>query len=252
MFNFRVAGIAGGAAFVLSFLVGLVSGAGILVVLLRAVIFAVLFFGASCGIHFVVQTFLPELLSSTGEASVGDILDGAPGSRVNVTVGEAIQGAFPTGDFDEVDNIDGKKRAPDPGSVSVAGLSGLSDADGGFESAMPTLSAPPLETPSQPLPKAAPLPKETPLPGAPLEKSGGAGYTETKGPPEVADLMPDIDALGEAFLPQAGGAAESEPVYDTPVQTISPSSKGSGLKGDFNPKELAQAIQTVLKKDEKG
>jgi hypothetical protein len=70
-----------------------------------------------------------------------------------------------------------------------------------------------------------------------------------------ADLIPDFDTLSEAFLPDSGPGESPEPViFDTPEPKKSNFrvSANQGFAGDFNPKELAQAIQTVLKKDENG
>jgi hypothetical protein len=66
--------------------------------------------------------------------------------------------------------------------------------------------------------------------------------------------MPDFDTLSGAFLPDSGSDTPETVVFDTPEpkKTGSRASKSQGFEGDFNPQELAQAIRTVLKKEEKG
>ncbi|MDR1399921.1 MAG: hypothetical protein LBJ41_08370 [Treponema sp.] len=80
-FNSKVsAGIAIGA-FVLSFLIGLVSGGSILMVLLRAGILGAGFFVMATCAQFLLHQFLPEL---TDEFVVPT--DVAPGSRLDISV----------------------------------------------------------------------------------------------------------------------------------------------------------------------
>jgi hypothetical protein len=223
MFNFRISGIAAGAAFIVSFLLGIVNGAGFPVLLFRALGFGVLFFVLFCVVFWLLGQFVPELLSGTD-----DILD-APGSTVNLSVGSGpIEGAFPTGDFDELDNIDARIS---PGRFPA-------------RDKKPDFSAPA---------------------GKALDQDGEEGYNEGAGPSAEEetdkrsgrnsgeiDLVPDFDTLSEAFLPDSG--SDTTVVFDTPEpkKTSVGASQSQSFGGDFNPKELAQAIRTVLKKEEKG
>jgi hypothetical protein len=72
------------------------------------------------------------------------------------------------------------------------------------------------------------------------------------------DVLPDLDSLAGAFLPNSGEEAEDAPEYSTPAAPAAPStparrpsasSKGQKMEGDFNPKELAEGIRTILKKE---
>lgn len=246
MFNFKISGAAAGAAFVLSLLVGLISGAAASILLLRALLFAALFFLLTCLVFWLLNQFVPEIFSAAD-----DSLDLAPGSRVDISIGpDRIEGAFPAGDHDTVDNIEKKPPAsvqnpPGDADSLFSAPKGLDQGEGDGYTTGGDWSA---------------------------ENSAGnqAGFGTDPG--EI-DLMPDFDSLSAAFLsnqdsPVAGGGekpAEFEeasafetPVFDSPESGAPEprrplsSSKNSSLKGDFNPKELAQAIQTVLKKEEKG
>jgi hypothetical protein len=240
LFNFKVSGIAGGIALVLSLLLGLISGAGFLMVILRAFIFGALFFVLFCLIFWVLGQFVPEILTMTG-----DDLDEISGSKVNLTVGETIEGAFPTGNFDEIDSIDGKKAQTL--SARAAAVSG----------APPAASAPAamdLEGQSGYNTERGDIADGTPefLAG----NSGNAGDAAGAGVsgPANAEAIPDFDVLSGAFVNSSGGGEEESADFETPPEPRRPLRGGgkSSAMGDFNPKELAMAIQTVLKKEEKG
>jgi hypothetical protein len=230
MFNFKAGGIAAGAAFVVSLLLGLVSGSGFPVLLLRALGFGVLFFVLFCLVFWLLGQFAPELLSGSD-----DLFD-APGSRVNISVGSGpIEGAFPSGDSDEVDNIDGGAARAFPGRPPV-------QANENADFAVPAAEA--LDQDDE-----EGYNKKEPLSA---EEVSGRGTGRNSG---GADLIPDFDTLSEAFLPDSGPESPEEPaVFDMPEpkKTGSGASASRGFSGDFDPKELAQAIKTVLKKDEKG
>jgi hypothetical protein len=229
MFNFKASGIAAGTAFVVSLFLGLVSGSGFPALLFRALGFGVLFFVLSCLVFWLLGQFVPELLSGSD-----DLFD-APGSRVNISVGsEPIEGAFPPGDTDEMDNIDGGMPRAFPGRLPV-------QAGENADFSVSTVEA--LDQDDEE--------------GYNRKGPVSAGETSGKGTGRnsgEADLVPDFDTLSEAFLPDSGLESPEPVVFDMPEprKTGSNASASRGFSGDFDPKELAQAIKTVLKKDEKG
>ncbi|MDR1506075.1 MAG: hypothetical protein LBI67_03135 [Treponema sp.] len=224
------------AAFILSLLLGILSGAGFVSLFFRAAGFGVLFFILSCLVFWLLGQFIPELLSGPD-----DLFD-APGSRVNISVGSGPpEGAFPSGNVDAVDSIDGfVTRLPGqgPGEPDENGLSAVpsgealdQDDEDGYNGAGPfTASVSDGGTLARPLP-------------------AGAKAAADSG--EV-DLMPDFNTLSEAFLPDSG--SPETVVFDVPEpkKPALGASADRNFKGDFDPKELAQAIKTVLKKDDKG
>jgi hypothetical protein len=170
---------------------------------------------------------MPELLSGSD-----DPFD-VPGSRVNISVGSGpLEGAFPSGDIDEVDNIDAARAFP--GRVSV-------QADKNADSSVSAAGALDQDDEEGYTGKGSVSPEEVSDRGT-GRNSGGA------------DLIPDFDTLSEAFLPDSGPESPESVVFDMPEpkKTGSGASANRGFAGDFDPKELAQAIKTVLKKDEKG
>jgi hypothetical protein len=80
----RVKGIAGGIGFILSCIIGLISGGSVLIVLVRAFIFGVFFFVFIEISQRLIGAFLPELLNPDADAS--SVTSNAPGSRVDISV----------------------------------------------------------------------------------------------------------------------------------------------------------------------
>jgi len=213
--DFRVSGIAAGIAFVLSLIIGILSGGGFLVPLLRAFIFAGVFFALSGLGYWVVSRFLPELLSEGGGAD-GDDEFGipAPGSRVDISVGSSVDGAFPEDASDAVDDIAGR-----PSAVKKQRIS-------------------------------------------PLDQNEDTGYNEERGFDSLAasessegassDGLPDMGSLSEGSADEDDDDMGMDSFDPPPERQRRSSSKKPAIAGDFDAKDLARAIQTVLKKEEKG
>ena len=84
----KVNAIAGGIGFVLSFIVGIISGGSFLMVLLRAFIFGALFFVFIEVSQRLIGTFLPELLNPDADAA--SVAGEAPGSRIDIYVEDDV------------------------------------------------------------------------------------------------------------------------------------------------------------------
>lgn len=84
--NFKMCSFTAAAAFVLSFFIALISGAGFGISLLRAIILAVCFGALSVGINFVYDKFLNE--KSYDASSTESTSDSAPtiGNKVDITI----------------------------------------------------------------------------------------------------------------------------------------------------------------------
>jgi hypothetical protein len=258
VFNLKWCAAAGIGGFLLSFLVALASGAGFPALLVRPLFFGAVFFALAGGIWLLVSRFVPELLLP-GEDADGD----APGSRVDISVGDRAAGALPSAGPDEdVDDI----------AKLLSGGSGRSAAGGGG-----TGNVPPGED------RAG----RGNSPG--LDQNGEGGYTEKErgareagagayaakedvpvysAGPASLEVLPDLDSMSGSFLsgPEAAGegrvdAAESwaaGPGGDSPPdmgeagpvpERRKTSGKGQSMGGDFNPKDLASAMRTLLSKD---
>jgi hypothetical protein len=193
----------------------------LLALLLRALLFGALFFGLSCLTFWLLGQYVPELLNGAED----DLGIPVPGSMVNIHEGPIV-GAFPQDSSESVDDIGGR-----PGVRARQSQDVLLDQDEKVD-----------YTDIRDLSDG---------PGS-LSSGGFAGSPETPAS-SGAEAIPDMDGLSEAFTPRPGGFDAGVVNFDTPERGSHSSSRpGTALRGDFDPKELAQAIQTVLKKDEKG
>jgi len=203
--NMKVAAIAGGIAFVLSFLSAVLGGVAFPDLLVRAVIWGIVGAGAAVGGEALIRKFLPELL----ERTAGDEFEAPKDRAVNIVLEEEMEAPRPF-----VEEIDEDQPAPSSSPpVSAVGDAALSAASA----------------------------------------QGSASPAEDDGE------MPEIGSFLDAFKPGSAdldeGASESEPSgfipQDEPFN--SGSSQGVTMDGEAqDPKELARAVRTVLKRDEQG
>jgi hypothetical protein len=256
LFNIRWGVIAGGIAFVLSFLVGTLSGAHFFSVLLRAGIFTVLFFALGTGAYVMINSYLPELLvsGSMGEDEVMAPRPGEqPGSRINITLGGT--GALPemyqnSGGAEEVGNINDLMSGafvPEAARNAAGGQGMDQSPQDGYNNGGNTSSAD-YE------------PENGDFGGASGGRTGfepapvfnGPVFTASVGEGDDLGGLPDLDAMAGAFL---SGADEepAETLAESPAPARSrKSGKTQSLDGDFNPKDLAAGIRTVLNKEKQG
>ncbi|MCL2478637.1 MAG: hypothetical protein FWF22_03990 [Treponema sp.] len=219
MFNIRISVLAGCAAFLLSLLIGLISGSSFPIVIVRPVIFGILFFGLPFFFSLLINRFLPELLEENDKAP--DIV--LPGSRINIT--EESPAAMPGNIYARPDDTEG-------------GLGNISDA---------------LNT--APAPEAPDHHEKPAVPG--LDQDGENGYTDQKqgiAPVKEGgyDILPDLESLAGAFMPSAGDKETETYDYqenDPPKRPVM-GNKSQKMDVDFSPKDLAAGIRTILEKQE--
>jgi hypothetical protein len=228
--------MAGAAGFILSFLAALISGAGFPALILRPLFFGAVFFALAGGIWALVNKFFPELLDISPEE------DESPGSRVDITVEDGqpvpFAGALPSQDSgEEPDDISGilnyqgtaKARRDNAVDLDQKGKDGYTDNGGGVS--RDPENAGNMESPGS-------------LPD--LDAMAGAFSSGSDASLNSAETVPD------AF---SGGGAGDAGVYEAgteipaPVERRKTSGKGQSMGGDFNPKDLASAIQTILSKE---
>jgi hypothetical protein len=237
MFNVKTSAIAGGIGFVVSFLLGLLSGASLPALVVRPLIFAVLFSVIAGVVYFLVTHFLPELLEN-GEyeaMSPEDALNS--GSRINITeeepAGLASYAAQPDDSEDNLGDIGDLSARSGTAKPIKADLSGLDQhGEDGY-------------TRSETVPSG--------------DRDNG-GFTGSAVPrhdmapaaAESVDVLPDLDSMARAFLPNDGEDEADAAEYstsDAPLKRPAAGARGQKMEGDFNPKELAAGIRTILKKE---
>jgi len=242
--NFRVSGIAAGAAFILSLIIGFASGAAFSAILLRAIVFALVFFALSGLGGVLVSRFLPELLSDTeaggGSGDIDDYDISVPGSRVDISVGETpIEGAFPDDASEAVDDIAG---SPSTGSFTTGGNAASSHGQGDLQADFSNAERSPLDQG-----KKTGYNQERDITddiGSLVDQGDFAeGQTEA---------LPDMGNIAEGYTEGESGQNVEAEDFAPPEEPLRVSSKKPTVADDFNPRELAKAIQSVLKKEEKG
>ena len=239
MFEPRVGLIAATAAFILSFLLGIFSGALFWVLLVRAVGFALLFFILVMGARWLLSQFVPELLNPSevdAEEEKADSADHAPGEDhlgklVDVSVDD--ESTMETGGGFSVES---PGREAEEEEEFALGLDQQGQDGYTGEAGEDTGSVHPATT-------TAALPS---------------------GSVEDIDVLPDLESLSDSFISPVTEGMDNGEDNDTSMSgtytksgvPISGGSRGSGKTpkgGDsFDPQEMAKAIQTILKRDQKG
>ena len=242
---------AAGAALLLAFTTSLAVGqASFGIAILRALAFAGLFFILGTGAWTLINNFIPELLvPETNDAAANifgtepsglDNPDSQPyGSRVNITLGDGSEAALPDNngaDADEVGNIaDLVSGAVDPAEESKRqrGLDGINESS---YNGIAEETAITMEGFAEPSPAA--------------EESGG--FSMNFDSFALGGGSTGLEPFGDSFSlpPDSGAAAKEEDVF-VPERKVAGNTP-MALEGDFNPKDIALGIRTVLETDKKG
>jgi hypothetical protein len=87
-----------------------------------------------------------------------------------------------------------------------------------------------------------------------MDQMPQAGYTDTENSGvmpsgDALEVLPDLDSMAGSFLNEVNEGPIGPVEQPEPVRRPA-GNKPLKLDGDFNPKELAAGIRTVLKKDE--
>ena len=281
MGSFKWGFTAAAFALLVSVLLGLVSGVGAIYIFLRALIFAVVFFGLGFGLHFVINSYFPELLYINDETSATPETDGSEG-HISIAMDSMGEYAVP-------ELFEQKGEAYELGNIEDL-ISGAFKTGGGgdnrsyAESNQPAYPSVNFSMSDEGIDQN----KETGYNdlgdfegisfGEPAAaKSGGFDETssfEAEKPqafqPQFASSvgeddsglggLPDLDMMAMAFSNFSGspdGASPSAPSMGptAPVDESEPDrsqykgNKPQALQGDFQPQAIAQGIRTVLSKD---
>ncbi len=239
---------AAGAAAALSALVGVIAGVGVLSLFLRALGCGVFVGASTYGIILLLRKTVPGLpeLVRGGEPSADP--DPERGSRVDIVLpGEELdlgslsgEGASPERGAAVPGNEPG--RAPDddePSEVSELGDEALLDAEPAgpeAESAIPPASAAGAGQGALPVSRNA----------GDKERRSAVGFDEL-------DVLPDLDGFTDSFTASefSSGGLASEGSERQPRASGGGSAPRPGQEG-LDPASLAQAVRTILKRDQKG
>jgi len=256
---------AAGVALVLAFTTSLALGqASFGVAFLRGLAFAGLFFVLGTGAWTLINNYMPELLfpEANNNASVDVFGSGnsglegsdsqAYGSRVNITLGEGSEAALPDGNgsnSDEVGNIaDLVSGAIDPAEEAKRqrGLDGINES--GY-TGMGGETAPSLGDFAEPASFGG-----FAEPAPPAANNDSGGFNMNFDSFAMGSGGGGLEPFGDSFsLPSASGtgaAAKEDDVF-VPERKVT-GNKPMALEGDFNPKDIALGIRTVLETDKRG
>lgn len=219
---------AGAGALALSALIGLAAGVQIGVLLIRAIAFAALFAAAAVGAWYLSRRYLAELVPSD-DAGLPAHDSSRMGPRVDIVV---------DGDADE-------RLYSGAGGELHGELGALTDSP-------EYLSDYRSEDPGELEREAEELRGETLLPAEAVEDVAPIRAARPSTSFEDLDVLPDLDGFTDSFAPSVRDAeaeARGEPasVYSGAAHS------GSGASRDgMDPATIAKAVQTLLKKDQKG
>jgi len=257
------------------------------VLLLRPLIFAVLFFVITMLVNFLVNRFMPELLAGGGRDD-----DFHPGSRIDITDedmdfsqsfdpasaqggyspprGQVFMGAQADDSEEGLGNISdllkrgGMPPAPTEGILPGTGSGMDQNAESGYngEGDLEELAETDPFAAWDPLPLAkAPASREAASPREATPRSAQAPGAQSRqqvpddgGDPASVDFLPDLDSMAGAFLSSSAEEDSDTIEYSvsTPVAKPSRSSSSPAWSGDFNAKDMAAGLRTVLSKEKEG
>jgi hypothetical protein len=221
MFNPKISGTFAGLGFVVSFLIGLVAGAQFPLILLRALIFAAVFFALASAGYGAIQLYLPELFAKDSDKV--PIL----GAQVDISVGDDDEAggiSLESGSLGD----DLNEFLENPGNSGGDALDQTGEDIYTEKGAVDE-----IQEDSKPA-----LPEDLGFP---------------PGDADSVDMLPDLDSMSGAFNSgpvSSGGEAAGSGSPASPFG--GGQSKKPGLDENFNVKEMASAIQTILKRENKG
>lgn len=248
MFNLRTSGVISAAAFLLSLLIGILSHSSMPMLLIRPIIFAIVFFIISALVYLLVSSFLPELLDE-------GIRDNTPlpGSRVNITEGDTA--GFTPGDFPLSPNPSPRGAQADD---TEEGLGNISDLVQNRAVSQTSAGESPggLDQNTQDSYTKSGIAEDfaEPESSSPLGQSPRGADVQAGRISDTVDILPDLDSMAGAFLPASGGGEPDTSEFSISSPSPKPSSGGKtpAWTGDFNAKDMAAGLRTILSKEKEG
>lgn len=200
--------------------------------MLRALLLGLAFAALTFGIFLLLRKFLPELLDGSNPRAE---TDGQSGSLVDILVqdGEGELAGFSPASAPGASPSDGLVR-DDPILAREAISAGAAEADDGEMEE--------LEREVEDIRSEALLPSDAP----------GSSGPSMPARPSVAldelDVLPDLDSMSDSFAAEAVSGLGAEDGYDPAGHASSAAGSGGGA----DPAALAKAVQTLLRRDQKG
>jgi hypothetical protein len=260
---------AGITAALVSIGLGVIFGVSVSYILIRAVLFLLVFFALGAGLRVIIDNYFPELMYFDTESDSKISFEQPPGSQINITLGGIGEYAVPEmyrdyRDSEELGNIEdlisGNFKTRSGFESNVIGevpAAQEHDSEGidlkredDYNVEGEGFSAGPVEFVS--FQGQEQEPEQEPSKPIAFEKPA---FTPVFGSDsDDLETLPDLGSMATVFstgfdtdeataLPHLGDEAESSQMH------YNKGNKSQPLKGDFNPKELAEGLRTVLRKD---
>ena len=281
--DLKIGGIAAAVAFSLSLLIGIVSRSTMPFLIIWPFIFAFVFFVLFVVAKFLFNQFLPELIN--GDSGTNSNI--FPGTVVNIMEGDnpgladEYSSDAPEGELGaelswQAPNVAANAARPDDSDISIEDISSLSDVaarkkttynetstdvftgmDQNMESDYNALgdlgkisqSTPQMDFESIAFGGASMAPSAN-ASAKPAKQSKAAKSRSPVLYSDSDDSLPDLDSMAGVFA-KASEEEESETAnYSEPSRGGKKSANGDqALEGNYTPKDMAEGIRTVLKKD---
>jgi hypothetical protein len=243
--DLRASLVAACAAAALSALVGIIAGVGFFDLLLRALLGGALLGTAVFGGIIVLRKAVPGILGgdleSEAEAPPMSVADPEIGSHVDIVLpGEAVEVEELEAEAEPLAAKIFPEGEADSGFAPEAGLLEPEGAEDEAETAIPASSG------ARASPGAGA--RASAIADAERERRSPSGFDEL-------DVLPDLDGFTDSFTASefAFGGSSAERPERSPGTGSGGGSAGSkaGQEG-MDPAALAQAVRTILKRDQKG
>jgi hypothetical protein len=264
--DLKIGGIVAAAAFVLSFAIGLVSQAPMPFLIIRPLIFALLFFLLSNVAKILLSHFMPELLeedpglnSNLFPGSMINIMESDTPAPADAAASDAYQGTGGAVSW-QASNA----ARPDDSEDGIGDIASLTDVrsfasaaakripiglDQKAENGYTDLGDMGNKSQSSPSPLyEADASNAAGNPSAFAEETSGssAGFSASD------EILPDLDSMTGVFSKVSSEGESDTGGNSEPPKRKASSQKGPGWEGDFSPKELSEGLRTILKKDKEG
>ena len=279
MFNIKINIMVAGVAFILSFLLGLISGSSLPMLVIRPVIFAIVFFIIFACIQILINRFLPELYESGKEKDVSDFM---PGARINITedepmaspidyTGEAAQETQSSQDYSQES---GQAAYAKPSSGArpneldkeigdISQLAYISRQENKIEetgidqnqessyNAEGEEDVPEFEQVESLDSTDTPPPVAEEKGSAPGSEMPEFFFENSARSSSMDEVLPDLDSMAGAFSSASSNEAPEGQEYPVSMSIAKTSSGRNdlGWTEDFPPKDIASGVRTILTKD---
>jgi hypothetical protein len=231
--DLRASLVAACAAAALSALIGIIAGIGLLVLVLRAVVGGGFIGAAVYGGIVLVKKYLPGLLDAEGSAGLESSSEPAAVPEMGANVDIVLPG-------------DSTLPGMSEGSAEPPGQGRAASSPGSVEEE--AIDEPSLLEPED----------EASATALPAEAGRNGGARSGSGLDEL-DVLPDLDGFSDSFTASefASGGSPSERQDGRPAAMPSSIAAASAsvprtAQGNLDSVALAQAVRTILKRDQKG